>query len=182
MTDQASTQRRRAWLFAGLMVVIGIYAVLSVFDARAAARRLSDATVDLDEMEQKLASIQRLQQKPSIAALDLESPAEVSQRVLRARESAKLPEAAILQLIPSSPVRVDRSDFKMRSTSIQVRATTLERVLQFCDALRDDQTGLMVRDLVLTQPRSARGGGADVWECELVLTQMIYSPKSQTES
>ena len=51
---------RRRWLIALVLVVMAIYALFGVRDARSAQRRLSQAQADLGEVAQKLAEIERL--------------------------------------------------------------------------------------------------------------------------
>ena len=81
---------------------------------------------------------------------------------------------------PLDPIRIDRSDFEIRATDIELSAATLPQIVAFCDALRDPDTGTTVRDITLTEPRGgANSGKQEKWVAQLVLTQMIFSPKSR---
>jgi hypothetical protein len=173
------TSRTRG-LIALALGVLAVYAVFAVGDARSADRRLSQARADLAEITQKLADIERLRMAPKVAALKGESPAEIANRISAAREMAGLPLASLMKEQPREPVRIDRSDFELRATDIELSAATLPQIVTFCDALRDPQTGTVVRDLTLTQPRDgAVGGNQEKWAGQLVLTQMIFSPTSR---
>lgn len=173
------TLRNRIWVGTTL-VLLSMYAVLSASGARTAADQLAQAEADLAEVSTKLARIQRLQRAPSVAALEIESPSEIANRVEAARQSARLPQSALLKEQPLAPVRIDRSDFELRATRIELAAATLPQIVAFCEALRDESTGTVVRDIMLDEPQNASAAvGGEKWEAQLVLTQMIFSPKSR---
>jgi hypothetical protein len=160
--------------------ILAIYAGLSVSEAHSAADRLSRAKGDLAEVAAKLTEMDRLKQAPKVAALQLESPAEIANRISAARQVANLPQSALMKEQPLDPIRIDRSDFEVRATDIDLSASTLPRIMAFCDALRDDETGTVVRDITLTEPQSVAGGAnEEKWVAQLVLTQMIFSPTSR---
>lgn len=171
---------RQRWLISVAIGMLGIYALLGFLRARDAERRLRDTRAELDEVVAKIQDIERLQDAPTVAALQLESPAEITNRVAAARQAAGISQASLLREEPLDPQRIQRSDFEMRSTTIQLSAVTLPQVLTFCDQLRDEQTGSVVRDLSLTVPTDrGSGGDRETWETGLTLTQMIFSPKSR---
>ncbi len=171
---------RQRVLIASAVLVLALYAVFAVFDAKSASARLEQAHADLAEFTEKLAEIERLKRAPRVAALQLESPAEITNRIASAREAAGLPQSSLLREQPLDPQRIQRSDFELRSTTIELAPATLPQILQFCDALRDEETGSVVRDITLTEPQNGSDGGAqEKWATELILTQMIFSPKSR---
>ncbi len=173
-----ATSRTRV-LIGLALVILAIYAVISVTAAASAVQRLSQARVDLQELSRKLNEIQQLQRAPKVAALQLESPAEIANRIAKALEVAGLSESSLMKEEPSDPQRVQRTDFEIRATSIELAPATLPQILRFCEALRDPETGTVVRDILLNAPRNeATGGKEEVWESQMVLTQMIFSPKS----
>ncbi|MGI9474026.1 MAG: hypothetical protein ACR2NZ_20975 [Rubripirellula sp.] len=172
--------KRRRLMAAGLLAVLAVYAVFGVLDARSARKRLTETRRDASEIEGMLADITRLRTAPKVAALQLQSPAEITNRIAAARQIAGLPESSLLKEEPLSPQRIQRSDFELRSTTIDLAPATLPQILQFCEALRDEETGTLVRDISLSEPTGeANGRGQEKWEATLVLTQMIFSPKSR---
>jgi len=174
---QASRQRL---LIALALVLLAVYAGLSVLDARSAQGRLSEARRDLAEVVKKLGDVERLKQAPKVAALQLESPAEIANRIAAARQAAGLPGSSLLKEQPLDPQRIQRSDFELRTTTIDLAPATLPQIINFCDALRDEETGTIVRDITLTEPQSGVAGGEqEKWGTQLILTQMIFSPKSR---
>lgn len=170
---------RQRTLIALALIVLGVYALLSVRDARSAYQRLEQARGDFDEISQKISQIDQLKQAPRVAALDLETPDEIVNRVAAALQTAGLPQSALTDQTSSDPQRVQQSEFKLRSITIKLQPATLLQIIRFCDALRDEDTGTTVRDLTLTEPKSsANRAGQEKWEAELILTQMIFSPTS----
>lgn len=170
--------RQRFWIAAAL-VMLALYALLSVQDARSASSRLQQARGDLKEIEEKLVQIQQLKAAPRVAALDLESPDEIVNRVATALQSARLPQSALVDQVSTKPQRIQRSDFKLRSITIKLQPASLLQIIRFCDALRDEETGTVVRDLTLTEPKNSLASGREEkWEAELILTQTIFSPTS----
>lgn len=180
MKMTATETMRTRVLICIALAILAIYAVLSVREAHSAADRLALAKGDLAEIAAKLSEINRLKQAPKVAALQLESPAEIANRIAAARQVADLPQSALMKEQPLDPVRIDRSDFELRATDIELSASTLPKIMAFCDALRDEETGTVVRDITLTEPPSLAGGAnEEKWAAQLVLTQMIFSPKSR---
>jgi hypothetical protein len=122
----------------------------------------------------------RLQQAPKVAALQLQSPAQITNRIAAARQAAGLPEASLLREQPLDPQRIQRSDFQLRATMIDLAPASLPQALAFCEALRDEETGTVVRDLKLTVPQAGEDAQSpETWATSLTLTQMIFSPKSR---
>lgn len=172
--------KRQRMLVAAALMILAVYAVFSVLDARSAQARLSEARADLAEVTEKLDAIDRLKKAPKVAALALESPAEITNRIAAARKAAGLPQSGLLKEEPLDPQRIQRSDFEIRSTAIDLAPATLPQIIAFCDSLRDEDTGTIVRDIRLDEPRNGgNGGDEEKWEAGLILTQMIFSPTSR---
>ena len=125
MSDKQNNRFRQRVLSAIMLGLLAVYAVLSFTRAQSAADRLSDAQADLREVSQKLSQIERLRQAPKVAALQLESPAEIANRVAAARQAAGLPQSALLKEQPLEPVRIDRTDFELRATNIDLAANDI---------------------------------------------------------
>lgn len=153
--------------------------MINVLGARSQARLLAQTRQDLTDITQSLGAIERLRHAPKVAALQLESPAEIANRLNEALQEAGLTESDLMKQDPSSPQRVQRTDFEVRTTVIELGPAELPKILRFCQALRDPETGTVVRDITLSAPRNGGSGGSEeLWESQLVLTQMIFSPTS----
>ncbi|MEM1068730.1 MAG: hypothetical protein AAGI63_07530 [Planctomycetota bacterium] len=177
--DHRAKNRRRI-LYVIVIALMAVYAAISILDAGAAQQRLVDTKSDLDEIRAKLKDIERWQQAPKVAALRLESPSEIANRVAQSRSSAGIAQSSLLREEPTDPQRIPRTDFEIRTTTIELASTPLPTLLAFCEALQDEETGSLVRDIRLTAPRnSVSQGGQEAWEVELTLTQIIFSPTSR---
>jgi hypothetical protein len=172
--------KRQRLLVTAALTVMTVYAVLGITETESTQKQLKESLRDLGDIHSMLDDINRLKTTPKVAALQLESPAEIINRIAAARMLAGLPESSLLREEPLAPQRIQRSDFELRSTTIDLAPATLPQILTFCDALRDKNTGTLVRDLDLREPRGAiSGAGQESWKATLVLTQMIFSPKSR---
>lgn len=171
---------RKRLLYGIGLALLGVYAILGVVDANSAQQRLDAVREDLGEVREKLRDIERWQQAPKVAALKLESPSEIANRVAEARKSAGLSQSALLREEPTDPQRIPRTDFEIRTTTIELAPTPLPILLRFCEALQDEETGSMVRDIRLSTPNNSAGrAGKEAWGAELTLTQIIFSPTSR---
>lgn len=174
--------KRQRQLIAVALVVMGIYAASGVMGTQSKQKRLDQSVRDLDSIRMMLNDINRLKTVPKVAALRLDSPAEVTNRISAARATAGLSESTLLREEPTAPQRIDRSDFELRSTTIDLAPASLTQIIAFCENLRDENSGTLVRDLTLTEPRTGmQQTGPEKWKATLVLTQMFFSPTSQQE-
>lgn len=178
-TTSSDVTRQRIWIAIALCV-LAVYAVLSISDAWSASARLEEARAELSEIETKISTIQRTKQTPRVAALNLEAPDDIVKRISAAMKVAGLPQSAFKNQSSGTPKRIQKSDFTLRSITINLQASTLLQIVKFCDALRDEKTGSIVRDIVLTIPRTGAGSAnQERWDAQLILTQMIFSPTSE---
>ena len=180
MNASAKQVARQRILIVVALLILGVYAVFSVLDARSAQARLSEARIDLAEVVNKIDDMERLKQAPKVAALELESPEEITNRIAKALNAAGLPASSLSEERPLDPQRIQRTDFQLRSTTIKLTPAGLPQIIKFCDALHDEESGAVVRDITLTDPQSgATSGKQEKWEAQLTLTQMIFSPTSR---
>jgi hypothetical protein len=175
----AKNPKRQRRLISVAIVVMGIYAVIGVMETTSKQKRLDQSVRDLDTIHTMLIDINRLKTVPKVAALRLESPAEITNRISAARSAAGLPESSLLREEPTAPRRIGRSNFELRSTTIDLAPASLPQIVAFCENLRDENAGTLVRDLTLTEPRNgSQQGRPESWKATLVLTQMFFSPTS----
>lgn len=170
-------KNRSRWLLALLSLgVLMVAAMISWQAAVASSRRLADVRSELDEVRQMTGQIQRLKTAPRIASLALESPDEISVRVTSAFKEIAGKGVTLQRVDPQEPVRIGKSDYELRATGIELENVLLADLARFISALRRTGQGSEVRDIVLTEPRSARGS-SETWQARLTLTQVIFSPK-----
>ncbi|MCS7465526.1 hypothetical protein NZK35_02435 [Stieleria sp. ICT_E10.1] len=171
----ATTKRLIA---AAAIVLLALYAASSVMNTWSAASRLQLDHQDLRELRQKLDEIERVADAPRVAALELEEPNQILDRINAALKQANLSSDLLSNQTPNQPQRIGQTDFKLRRVEIKLNAATVPQIIAFCEALRDEATGSLVRDLQLFDPRQS--GSRETWNSQLTLTQIIFSPKSDT--
>lgn len=187
-----SSQLRRLWLI-GVVLALGlVYVVLGWNRLARQEEALQRAHAELDEVRQKLRAVAEIDRAPRIASVSIESPAETTTRISEALQIAGLPISALLRQEPATARRIERSDFELRQTTIELAPASLPQLAQFAAALHDDETGSMVSRIQLTAPNRRSGGAPapsraranrenasnEQWKAEMTLTQVIYSPES----
>ena len=91
-----------------------------------------------------------------------------------------MPPSGKLSQDPLEPKQIDRTQYKELKTIIKLAPSTLTKIVKFCDALRDEDTGSVVSQLKLAVPSgSVNNAKQEAWDATLTLTQTIYSPKSE---
>ena len=178
MNEASKTALRQRILIGTALAIMGLYAIFSVLDARAAAQRLELAQQDLAEVKDKLAQIKLLSAAPSVAAFEDESPGAILARVEAALEETATTKKGSTPL--GQPTQIQGTQYKSRKSEIVLNPATISDIVNFCDALVRDDSSSVVSFMQLTPPRNAAGsGGRELWNATLTLTQTIYSPKSE---
>ena len=130
-----------------IILLGGIFALLQVTEARSAAERLKLDRKDLQELQHKLAEIRKLSHTPQIAAFEAESADQIPNRIENALEQAGLAKNVLANQSPSEPKRMGQTDFMIRRVEITLNKAPIEQIVSFCNALKDESTGSLVRDL-----------------------------------
>lgn len=156
---------------------LAVYAFMSVLEVRSTAEELGRHRDNLNEMAKKATQIDELSSAPRVAALEVESSDQILTRINAALEKAGL-SGKLANQNPMEPQRIDKSDFALRKVDIKLNAATVQQIMAFCEALRDESTGSLVRDLNLYEPKVS--GGRETWLSQMLLTQIIFSPKSES--
>lgn len=156
-----------------LMIAAWTYTTMAA--ARASAIAAND---DLAECQALVESIQKINDRPPVIALEASSQAGVSAEVDEVVRSVGLPAGSLRTIDPQEPERVGETQYENRSTRIVFEQATLRQILQFAQGLEAKNAGYRVRDLVLsTNENSSRS--RELWDVEAVLTQTVFSPKTQ---
>jgi hypothetical protein len=119
--------------------------------------------------------IERLNNAPRIASLEMESPDEISQRITSALKRLKSSATSLQSVDPQPPRRIAKSEYQIRATEVELGQVKLSDLARFITALTKDGQGLEVRDIVLSETRTA-SKTSETWTARLTLTQVIYSP------
>lgn len=136
-------------------------------DLQAVADRLNESQEQIEEMR-------RLENQPRKASLTKETPSEITSRVDKASQAVGV---NTRNVIPGELVPEKNSSYSRRTSTVTFDAITLLQVIQFSQNIEDAEAGLSVREIVLN-PSFASNAGQELWQVNLTLTQLIFSPKS----
>ena len=124
--------------------------------------------------------IEEIRNRPILATTVIEEVGSLTRRLTTARNAAAIDPQASDLVDPQSPVRLGDSAYRQRPVAIDLRGLKLSQVVRFTDALTDRDDGMWVNQIRLTPVRSESSeSDTELWNVELVLTQVNYSPKSQ---
>jgi type II secretory pathway component PulM len=170
-------RQARSRLILSLIILIGlaIIAVVCLRSASAASRRIQTAQTELAQATKMTSEIERLNNAPRIASLEMESPDEISQRITAALKQLKSSATSLQSVDPQPPRRIANSEYQIRATEVELGQVKLNDLARFITALTKGGQGLEVRDIVLSETRNA-SKTAETWLARLTLTQVIYSP------
>lgn len=174
-----NTRQNRSWrIWAMLLMAAGIPLYIA-YDLHAAALAAAlDAHDQLQICRQQAAEIEQIRQQPKFAALAVLTDQELSERVRSARDAAGIAESAVDLIDPQQPVAIGRSAYLRRPVAIDLRSISLKQVAVFVDRLTDVESGMWVSQLRLSPVRQMEADH-ELWNTELVLTQLLFSPTSR---
>ena len=172
LNSMRSPSRR---LTAAFLLVSAVLAGGAFQSWRSALRRVDAAEADLKTCREIVEDIERLRVRPRVAAIEQETSSAMTNRVSQSMQVAALPGDALVRVEPQAPIRINRTQYRSRSTRIELADVSLEEVVRFADSLSDREQGLRVESLILSEPFS-ESGSAELWMAEITLTQTIFSP------
>jgi len=148
-------------------------------------RRFEEASSELSLSQRRVADIQRLKYRPTVASLEKESDSEMNRRIDGALANAGLSNEQLLENnpigvsdLPQESILNGKANYEQRQTNIKLEAVSMQQLVQFCEFIEDPKKGLTVRDLVFVPNRSNASSGIELWTVTLTLTQLIFSPTS----
>jgi len=169
---------RYRWVVLSFAAVVAIVWTWRVYETEKDAAQ--DAYQSLAQCEQVAADLNRLRGAPRVASLEVEPPDRIAARVTSAALKASLPSFAITSVDPQAASRIGRTAYLSRATQLVLTDVTLVQIAQFATALQDESEGMVVRDLSLSSRENRGDDEVERWDTRLTLTQMIYSPISDS--
>lgn len=155
-----------------------VAAVVSMWQHRVTATRLRSVRADTLLCERLAGEMRAIRELPRFAVLEAEPEDTIIDHIVRAAAAASIESRAISRIQPAPPIPTGA--YEVRAVRTDVNNVTLRQVIQFMHQLAADERGITVRDLRMTEPPAARrGGNEEIWDVELTLTQLIFSPNSR---
>jgi len=170
-----------AWRgFAGLLLAAAIPLYVAYELHETAALGAAESHDQLQIIERQTAEMERFRRQPKFAATAVLSDQELSALVVRARESAGIAETAIDVIDPQPLSVIGKSPYSRRPVAIDLRGLNLRQAAAFVDGLTDADRGVWVSQLRFSPVRQQSSADeTELWNVELVLTQLVFSPTSR---
>ncbi|MEO1525509.1 MAG: hypothetical protein AAFX06_08730 [Planctomycetota bacterium] len=170
--------RSRGRLYA-LLTLVALIATYICFDHYQSQKQALAAAIEsLQSCERQSREILELRDAPTIAVSELEDLGGLTARISAAQEKAGFEPQSVDLVDPRRPTRIEESSYRQRPVAIDLRGLSLTQIVKFIDALTDQAKGIWVSEVRLTPARQDATADAEMWNVELVLTQLNYSPKS----
>jgi hypothetical protein len=161
-------------------VVLLIITASAFWKYRASAAALASTARDTEQCAHIAEEITALRELPQLAVLEAESDETIINHIVDAAENASIKSRSIARIQPDPFVSLGESSYRIRPVRTDVNQVTLEQLISFAHRLVDEKRGLTVRDLRLSHPVRERAPSAlEMWNIELTLTQLIFSPNSR---
>lgn len=149
-------------------------------DWRAAQAAVEVARENLNRCQDLAEQIREVQQRPTMAALEETSITTLATVVESAAERARIPKSAIIRVEPQPMRRIGETDYKEQASLVEMRAVSLQQLIQLLHTLLTEQSELDVGSLRLSAPRYDVEPNADAietWLVEVTLTYLIFAPQ-----
>jgi len=162
----------------------------ALFGVGWASQSYLQANADVAQSQERLTACRKLareiqenRDQPTFASMQIAHVGELTHRIATARQQAGIEEQSIDLVDPRNPERLKDSGYLLRPVAIALRGLTLKQVAQFSLGLSEPATGLWVSQLRLVpHRRDADPTLAELWNAEIVLTQLVFSPIVRTPS
>ena len=168
----------RSHLFLASACAIGLYMSWDVYaqakeESRRAAEQLATCRLQASEIRQ-------VRDQPAFAVTTIAQLDTITDRISRAGDIAGVDDQAINLVDPRAPRRIGDSAYRLRPVSIHLRGLLLSQAAKFSDALTDRPAGMWVTQIRMTPVRNQSSEqDPELWNVELILTQVNYSPTTR---
>lgn len=174
-----------------LVLLMIVLLIVAVFWSWGRYRRTGEAagvaTGEAVAVKRMCDEMSALQNRPRVASLEVDSPDQIADRVRQAIVEAEIESRRLVSIDPQLPSRLPRSDYQIRATSIVLNGLTLPQTAAFMKAMTDSSQGMVFRDINLEAAGVGMSGNftgdlsaEEAWNVRLILTQMIFSPISES--
>jgi hypothetical protein len=163
-------------IYLGMAIMVGLFFAnfLAIQEYATKKHELQVVADRLSESQSQIEEIRRLENQPRKASLTKETPAEITSRVDRASQEVGV---NARKVSPGELVPEKDSSYSRRDSTVTFDALTLPQVIQFSQMIEEAEAGLSVREITL-KPNTIPNAIQELWQVNLTLTQLIFSPKS----
>lgn len=172
----------RAWLAAAqaTLIVLMILSALQLGDAQSS---LEDSARN-KKLAVKLASqVKQLRAMKSVANDDEKQVRVDNLQVVELAKMCGVSELQIASIQRLGVEHVENTEYERHDTSLRFRTVTMRQLLQMGLVIERERTFAKVTAIYLTNGRQAPqdDSSEDLWDAELILTQLLYVARSSAD-
>lgn len=164
------------------VILVGMVGVCawSYFHRGAAANRLETDLDNLAVCQHTAEKISHLRQQKQRAQLQTKPTSELNRKIETWAGEVGIEPKRLARVEPQEPRRVGDTQYLEQVTELELMGVTLEQVVRLAQLAEGSDEGMKFNSLRISPPRSAAPaeGEPEMWNAEVALTYLIYSPKS----
>lgn len=164
------------------LLLVGMAAVVcwSYWSRIQAEQRLSEEAANTREIHQVADRIQALRQSKQRALLQFKPSDELNRLLDEWTQQVSIPPEKLVRIDPQVPRRIGDTAYLEQVTELEVFQVPLPKLIQLAQLAETQELGLKLASIRISPPRSipSNGDEQELWNAELALTYLIYSPKS----
>ncbi|WP_442483032.1 hypothetical protein [Aeoliella sp. SH292] len=142
--------------------------------------RLATELENLIACQKAARQILELRQQKQRALLKTKPSEELNRKIAAWAQEAGIEAKGIARIEPQEARRVGDSQYLEQVTELEVLSVPLASVIRFAQLAEQSDDSPKLTDLRLSPPRITAEDQAEVWNAEVALTYLIYSPKSSS--
>lgn len=145
-----------------------------------AEQRLNEELANTTAVQRVAQRIQSLRQSKQRALLQSKPSDELNRMLDEWTRQVAIPPEKLVRIDPQEPRRVGDTAYLEQVTELEVFQVPLSKLVQLAQVAETQETGLKLASMRISPPRSnpTKDGEEELWNAELALTYLIYSPKS----
>ena len=155
---------------------------VAFIDLQAAKRNYLASYEDLKHGRILAAEIKNLRSNRQLAKLNLDSPQVLIDEIAGSLEAAGIDASRLLSVSPDTPNRVGKTEYQRRQTQVLLEGISLRELVAFTSTVESESDATYLEEITVLPAEVAygrtSGSNAELWDFRLILTQLIYSPKS----
>lgn len=165
------------------LLALGVAIGYSLLRYQRAQRIAQQSAEELAACQKLVSKIRDMSLAPERALKTERNEADLRSRIDQAAGAAGIPTDSVFRVIPHASTRLGDSAYLGQPTRLELRDVSLRSMTFFLQEMLASESALHVTTLRLTPPqRRETDDSTEVWDAEIVLTHVVFSPKSDTRS
>ena len=123
--------------------------------------------------------IKSLRSEAASASLRQQTSGELTSKLEKAADSSRIAMADLIRINPQQPRRAGKTAYLQEVTDVDLRRVSMQQLVSFLLSAISDDPAMYVSSIRITAPRNlGEAGGNEVWDAEISLTRLVFSPQS----